>query len=236
MLMNLSLLLIGIWSVVYLTDEVISSTVLLALVKAFVFISLSILCANYSHFLPQSFITALAGQIEYNICLLSISENGMTDDRLNHALSIIPEQSIVLLEDIDRAFVTLPQEHPAGVGFSSRVTLSGLLNALDGVAATERRIIFMTTNHIERLDPALIRPGRVDVKVYLGDASRGQIIRMYERFYKDTNDSTYSADKFADLIATRSSVSMASLQGHFMKFKTQPQLAFAQLDELFKKD
>ena len=160
----------------------------------------------------------------------------MTDDRLNHALSIIPEQSIVLLEDIDRAFVTLPQEHPAGVGFSSRVTLSGLLNALDGVAATERRIIFMTTNHIERLDPALIRPGRVDVKVYLGDASRDQILKMYQRFYKDATESAYSADKFADLIATRSPVSMASLQGHFMKFKTQPQLAFTQLDELFKKD
>lgn len=37
------------------------------------------------------------------------------------------------------------------------VTFSGLLNALDGVAATEGRVMFMTTNHIERLDAALIR-------------------------------------------------------------------------------
>lgn len=45
-----------------------------------------------------------------------------------------------------------------------RVTFSGLLNAIDGVASADERILFMTTNHVDRLDPALIRPGRVDVK------------------------------------------------------------------------
>lgn len=50
----------------------------------------------------------------------------------------------------------------------NRVTFSGLLNCLDGVASTEARILFMTTNYLERLDPALIRPGRVDVKEYIG--------------------------------------------------------------------
>ncbi|THG95984.1 hypothetical protein EW026_g5763 [Hermanssonia centrifuga] len=43
------------------------------------------------------------------------------------------------------------------------LSLSGLLNALDGVAASEGRILFATTNHLERLDPALSRPGRMDV-------------------------------------------------------------------------
>ena len=42
----------------------------------------------------------------------------------------------------------------------NRVTLSGLLNALDGVASSEGRIVFMPTNYVDRLDPALIRPGR----------------------------------------------------------------------------
>ena len=57
----------------------------------------------------------------------------------------------------------------------NRVTLSGLLNCLDGVTSTEARIIFMTTNYLERLDPALIRPGRVDVKEYIGYCSRHQL-------------------------------------------------------------
>jgi chaperone BCS1 len=43
--------------------------------------------------------------------------------------------------------------------YRNTVTFSGLLNALDGVGAVEGRILFMTTNHMERLDPALIRPG-----------------------------------------------------------------------------
>jgi len=180
----------------------------------------------------SSFITALAGELQYNICLLSISEHGMTDDRLNHALSIVPEQSIILLEDIDRAFVTLPDEHPAGKGFSSRVTFSGLLNALDGVAATERRIIFMTTNHIEHLDPALIRPGRVDLKVYLGDADRDQVLQMFARFYGDDHP---LATVFADELAKKNiSASMASLQGHFMRYKVHPQNAIDNVSELQK--
>ena len=49
------------------------------------------------------------------------------------------------------------------------VTFSGLLNALDGVASSEERIIFMTTNHLEHLDNALIRPGRVDVKDFISN-------------------------------------------------------------------
>ena len=45
------------------------------------------------------------------------------------------------------------------------LTLSGLLNAIDGVVAQEGRLLFMTTNRINALDPALIRPGRIDVRI-----------------------------------------------------------------------
>jgi hypothetical protein len=68
-------------------------------------------------------------------------------------------------------------------GFRPNVTFSGLLNALDGVAAAEGRILFMTTNHIHRLDSALIRPGRVDLKVHLNWATKSQIRQLYATFY-----------------------------------------------------
>lgn len=58
---------------------------------------------------------------------------------------------------------------------ANRVTLSGLLNCLDGVTSTEARILFMTTNYLDRLDPALIRPGRVDVQEYIGYCSEYQL-------------------------------------------------------------
>lgn len=63
------------------------------------------------------------------------------------------------------------------------MTFSGLLNALDGVASSEERIIFMTTNHFSQLDPALIRPGRVDLQEFLDDAVGEQAKRLYVKFY-----------------------------------------------------
>lgn len=59
----------------------------------------------------SSFITALAGELERGICVLNLSERSLTDDRLNHLLAIAPQQSIILLEDIDAAFVSR-QESP----------------------------------------------------------------------------------------------------------------------------
>lgn len=100
----------------------------------------------------SSYITALAGMLEYSICVLNLSERGLSDDRLNHLLSITPQQSLILLEDIDAAFVSredTPQQKSAYEGLN-RVTFSGLLNCLDGVASTEARIVFMTTNYLER--------------------------------------------------------------------------------------
>ncbi len=96
--------------------------------------------------------TALAGELEYSICVLNLSDRGLSDDRLNHLLSVAPQQSIILLEDVDAAFSSrkdTPTMKTAYEGLSP-VTLSGLLNALDGVASTEARIVFMTTNYLER--------------------------------------------------------------------------------------
>ncbi|EPQ26424.1 uncharacterized protein PFL1_06072 [Pseudozyma flocculosa PF-1] len=132
----------------------------------------------------SSFITALAGHLDFNICLLNLSERGLTDDKLNHLLSNAPERSILLLEDVDAAF--LGRQQTAEDGYQASVTFSGLLNALDGVASGESRIIFMTTNHVEKLDPALIRPGRVDMIAELGDAERGQVEELMRRFYRNT--------------------------------------------------
>lgn len=62
----------------------------------------------------SSFIQALAGSLEYNICVLNLSERGLTDDKLNHLLANAPERSIVLLEDIDAAFTGRTQSGDPG--------------------------------------------------------------------------------------------------------------------------
>lgn len=134
-----------------------------------------------------SFIQALAGEIDYNIAILNLSERGLTDDRLNHLLSIIPRRTIVLLEDADAAFGTRRAQRDNDGYQGANVTFSGLLNALDGVASAEERVLFLTTNHVERMDAALIRPGRVDMTVRLGDATRTQVEQFWDRFYGDVD-------------------------------------------------
>lgn len=60
----------------------------------------------------------------------------------------------------------------------------GLLNAIDGVAAQEGRLLFMTTNHPERLAPALVRPGRVDVRLAFANATSQQTHAFFASFYQ----------------------------------------------------
>ncbi len=112
------------------------------------------------------------------------------------------------------------------------VTFSGLLNALDGVAASEERIVFMTTNHFERLDPALIRPGRVDVKQFIGLASRYQKKMLFERFYPDNPQ---LCKLFLDKVDSFP-LSPAQIQGHFVIYKSDPQLAVDNAHELLTLD
>lgn len=68
----------------------------------------------------------------------------------------------------------------------SSLTLSGLLNAIDGVFTCHGRILIMTTNHPEVLDSALIRPGRVDSKYLFSNCNKEQIRGLYEMFFNSS--------------------------------------------------
>ncbi|EEA23498.1 hypothetical protein EYB25_006228 [Talaromyces marneffei] len=63
------------------------------------------------------------------------------------------------------------------------ISLSALLNIIDGVASSEGRILVMTTNHIEKLDPALLRPGRVDLSIAFGYSDRDTIKNLFMAIY-----------------------------------------------------
>jgi len=67
-----------------------------------------------------------------------------------------------------------------------QLNLTGLLNVLDGVVDTPDRILIMTTNHPEMLDPALIRPGRIDKKIMLGYMDVESIVSLLEHYFQDT--------------------------------------------------
>lgn len=109
--------------------------------------------------------------------------------------------------------------------YQSSVTFSGFLNALDGVVSGEERIIFMTTNHVDKLDRALIRPGRVDLAECIDDASPAQAKILFTRFYGGEDASEEEVGKLASALQkileeekeSGRSVSMAALQGLFIR-------------------
>ena len=77
-------------------------------------------------------------------------------------------------------------------GKPTGISLSGLLNAIDGVASHEGRVLIMTTNHPEKLDAALVRPGRVDRKVEFKMAMQEQVRELFLRMYAGTETGAFA--------------------------------------------
>lgn len=132
-----------------------------------------------------SLASALCGHFGLHLCLLNLGGPGMNDERLVDLMLSLPRRSMLLLEDVDAVVpsrTAKPVSHsPTTSGDSDEtegVTLSGLLNCMDGLTAPDGAVIVMTTNHPEMLDDALLRPGRVDVRVDFTPATREQIERM----------------------------------------------------------
>ncbi|ODO10788.1 hypothetical protein I350_01386 [Cryptococcus amylolentus CBS 6273] len=125
-----------------------------------------------------SLVTALASKLNIDMYIVNPAQRGMDDAKLSTLLRNCPSETIVLIEDMcaddgGEAEVQLDgaaSHRDAFVGGGgqppSTVTISGLLNALDGVSSQEGCVIIATTNHLERLDPALIREGRFDNHIH----------------------------------------------------------------------
>lgn len=119
--------------------------------------------------------TALSAHFGMNLYMLGLSSKEMDDNALIDLMAIVPPRSILLLEDID---AVAPERKPKKNGEHKGVTLSGLLNCLDGIVTPDGVVIIMTTNHPETMDKALLRPGRVDVRVNFKAATKEQLEGM----------------------------------------------------------
>ncbi|KAJ5306947.1 hypothetical protein N7508_005962 [Penicillium antarcticum] len=157
---------------------------------------------------------AAAGLLGLKLYLLNLNSTALDEDGLASLFAALPRRCIVLLEDIDAAGITstrgktiistpeptidetIPSEGDGDADATvvpetpakGGVTLSGLLNVIDGVAASEGRILVMTTNHADKLDPALLRPGRVDMTINFGYTSEADIREMFISIYNTTKN------------------------------------------------
>jgi chaperone BCS1 len=142
----------------------------------------------------SSLIKAVASYFDKNICLLRASEL----EKIQEAIVDLPKESILVIEDIDSSNLVHHRDtkntdqkilvQSNSLGRNARDSklppnLSDVLNTFDGLLASPGRIMIMTTNHIEKLDPALIRPGRADLKLEIGYINTEAFSAFIRHFY-----------------------------------------------------
>jgi hypothetical protein len=115
-----------------------------------------------------------------------------TDQQLNMLFNAIRRvgKCMIVLEDIDAiGGVTLDRMRATSDSSNDdsssnyKLSLSAILNELDGIYPFSGQLILMTTNYPEKLDPALIRPGRIDVRIKFGKCSQQDIIDLFSSIY-----------------------------------------------------
>lgn len=222
---------------------------------------------------------AIAGRFGLDIYVISLLDVNIGDSELIGLFNILPPKCLLLLEDIDtvgldraspasrqsgpqwpKALAKIHHDEEGGEGEDedeegekprrSRVSLSGLLNAIDGVAAPEGHILIMTTNKPEKLDEALVRSGRISVRVGFEKATGEQAKDIFMRMYWYQEESSEnsgsetgkpaSTDEYANLARLAEQFgqripdhlfSPADLQDFLLTRRKDPQLAIDDLEE-----
>jgi chaperone BCS1 len=185
-----------------------------------------------------SLVSGLAAKFGMSLYAVNLTE--FNDRTLKRAINDVPQNAVILFEDIDcMKSGNRRTEHrdrdrtvaPATQGEKNDptdrfgVSLSGLLSVLDGFHAPENVLFVMTTNHIESLDPALLRPGRIDYKLFLGKAVEEQKIELYRRFFPEASE--MEARAFVEAHAF--SETMAEFQGLLLGLESEDlELVFAE--------
>ncbi len=197
---------------------------------------------------------ALAGFFKMRIYIVSLSSVTANEENLATLFAELPRRCVVLLEDIDTAGLTHTRDEagnqidvpladatttttrnsrgPNGPNNNTpvpagRLSLSGLLNILDGVASQEGRVLIMTTNHLEKLDKALIRPGRVDMTVKFDRADTGMISAIFRAIFAPIEGDeapAASADSSNTTASASTSPALFSLENRLLKTAVAPRL------------
>lgn len=121
---------------------------------------------------------AIASEFGMDVYYMPLSDIASDADLLT-MVSRVPAGCVLLLEDVDVAHAAKERDDE---GEQPKATLSGLLNAIDGVATPHGLIVVMTTNKRDALDAAVIRPGRVDLELHIDYVTETQLTDMFRHF------------------------------------------------------
>lgn len=159
---------------------------------------------------------ALAEKFGLSIHCISLSDATLTDIDLEHLFCQLPDSCIILLEDVDattfaRRRKTSVMNDKTKLKIDEGISLSGLLNAIDGVTSGEGVILIMTTNHLDKLDDALIRAGRVDLRIEFRFPGKPELRDLFLRMYSNEAGSFQDAPFGHGSSSRKSSVDVAKI-------------------------
>ena len=132
-----------------------------------------------------SIVMAIAREFERDIYYLDIN-GAANEEQLRRAFGTIPKRSILLMEDIDQIWGRMEDGKwnprlPANK--DCKITFSLFLNLLNGVLDKDDMLLFMTTNKLDLLDEALIRPGRVDYRMEVTKPTKALVAQYISNYY-----------------------------------------------------
>lgn len=181
-----------------------------------------------------SLISAIASTIGYNLAIVSFTPK-MTEVQFMRMLRNFNNEQgaddnvIIVIEDIDCIF----KERKSHDEARNSMSFSGILNALDGIATSQNRLVIITTQYIKNLDSALIRPGRVDYIMHFDYIVKEQIEDIFKAFTK-CNDKE-KVNQFCNLyFELNIKTSTSSLQQYLLKYLSKPDEAIDNIDDLKK--
>ncbi|KAJ8764380.1 hypothetical protein K2173_006120 [Erythroxylum novogranatense] len=191
----------------------------------------------------STLVAAIANYLRFNIYDLQL-QNVKNDAELRRVLTATANRSILLIEDIDCSTKARARGSARDIvrrdgsnrdddrsdnkrSFDPGVTLSGLLNFIDGLWSTcgDERIIIFTTNYKEKIDPALLRPGRMDVPIYMGYCSPAGFRNLASTYLSIEDHLLFNC---IDDLIKRIEITPAEVAQHLMKFG-DPKIALESL-------
>lgn len=154
-----------------------------------------------------SLVKAIAGYLKYPIYYLPANKTSSIEE----ASLSLPDKCVIVIEDIDSNSSTHARDKKKTDDIKEKASafsgndLAGILNSLDGLTSSHGRILVATTNHIEKLDKALIRHGRIDMKINVDYVNEETFKMFMRKFYPKTTCDV-------DSIKIKGNVVMSTLQ------------------------
>ena len=146
---------------------------------------------NYMFYGPPgngktSLAIALAKKFKLDVFYMNVS-NITSDSQLFYLIKSLKQNSILLIEDVDKLFYK--DDEDDGIRESkTRISFSTFINCMDGALYKRGLICIFTTNHIDSIDPALLRTGRTDKKINIDNPTEELIKMYYDDFYDTSLD------------------------------------------------